>query len=118
MTDRSDHIARVAANRLAPEHGVDLAVEVERALHAKDSSQRPDQYFDPISLGSLIVSIASLAWTVYTDLRTKTPQPDPGVIARTIRVRLQDSGVLDSAQHEHIIDIVVDETVQDANRQG
>jgi hypothetical protein len=62
------------------------------------------------------LSIANLAWTVYTDLKKKTPHPSPDVVAQTLRVELRDAGELDPAQQHRIIDIVVDETVQAANR--
>lgn len=112
MIDPIEHIVRSAAHRLAAEHGPGLALDVEAALHARGSTQHPQQYLDPISLGSLIVSVATLAWTVYTDLKNKTPKPSPAVVARTIRVRLSNDGELDPAQRDRIIDIIVDETVQ------
>jgi len=64
----TDPIA-AAAHRLAAEHGPGLPAEVEAALHTRDAGQRPGQYLDPISLGTLIVAIATLAWTIYTDQR-------------------------------------------------
>lgn len=111
MTDPVEHIARATAHHLAAEHGPRLVTDVEAALHARGSTPHPEQYVDPISLGSLIVSIATLAWTVYTD-NNKTPAPSPAVIARAIRIRLPDNGELDPAQRDRVIDIVVDETVQ------
>jgi hypothetical protein len=116
MTDPVEHSARAAAHRLAAEHGPGLPADVEAALHARGSTRRPEQYLDPISLGALVVSIASLAWTVYTDLRNKTPHPSADVVARTIRVQLPSAGELEPAQRDRIIDIVVSETVQAANR--
>lgn len=104
--------ARAAAHRLATQYGPGLPAEVEAALHTRGADQRPERYVDPISLASLIVSIAALAWTVYTDLRTKTPQPSPDVVARTVRVRLSEVTRLDPAQQDRIIDIVVEETVR------
>ncbi len=112
MIDPIEHAARTAAHRLAAEHGPGLATDVEAALHARGSTRQAEQYLDPISLGSLIVSVATLAWTVYTDLRNKTPAPSPAIVARTIRVDLRDNGVLDPTQRDRIIDIVVDETFQ------
>ena len=112
MIDPVEHAARAAAHRLAAEHGPALATDVEAALHARGSTQHPEQYLDPISLGSLIVSIAGLAWIVYTDLKKKTPKPSPAVIARTIRIRLPIDRELNSAQRDRIIDIIVDETIQ------
>lgn len=89
---------------------------MEAALHTGGATQRPEQYLDPISLAGLIVSVAGLAWTIYNDLRTKTPEPSPAVVDRTIRVQLSDVGELDSTQRDRIIEIVVEETIQTAQR--
>jgi hypothetical protein len=89
---------------------------VEAALRTRGAPQRPEQYLDPISLAGLIVSVATLAWAVYNDLRIKTPEPSPAVVARAIRVQLSDVGELDSAQRDCIIEIVVEETIQTAQR--
>ncbi len=70
--------ARAAARRLAAELGLRIEVNVAAALHTRGRAPQPAQYFDPISLGGLIVSVATLAWTVYTDLRSRTPQPERG----------------------------------------
>jgi hypothetical protein len=113
MTDPIEHNARAAAHRLAAEYP-GLPAKVEAALYARGLTQRPERYLDPISLGALIVSVASLAWTVYTDLRKKTPMPSPDVVFRTVRVQLRDADDLASAQRERIIGIVVDETIQAA----
>jgi hypothetical protein len=88
MTDPVSTGARAAAERLAPDHDPGLAADVEAALYTRGQEQRPDQFFDPVSLGALIVSIASLTWTVYTDLKKKTHRPAPEVVARTVRVEL------------------------------
>jgi hypothetical protein len=45
-----------------------IVVGVEAALAAGPNSHR-HQYVDPISRGALVVSIAALAWQVYTDLK-------------------------------------------------
>jgi hypothetical protein len=115
MTDPVEQIARAAAAHLAAEHGPTLPLDVEAALHARESAPQQDRYFDPISLGALIVSIASLAWTVYTDLKKKTPHPSRDVVARTVRVRVQDTGGLSTADRDKVIDVVVTETL-DANQ--
>ena len=59
--------ARAAAVILAPSHGAALPTQVEAALAARHSVQRPGSFLDPVSLASLIVAIATLAWTVYND---------------------------------------------------
>ena len=77
MTDPAADAARAAAAILAPDLGPNLPAEVEAALAARDTQQRPDRYLDPVSLASLIVAIATLAWTIYNDQRTHTPDPPP-----------------------------------------
>ncbi|MGH3916279.1 MAG: hypothetical protein ACRDTC_23155 [Pseudonocardiaceae bacterium] len=112
IADPIEHSARAAAQRLATQYGPELPVDVEAALHTRGTTQLPERYVDPISIAGLIVSVATLVWTVYNDLRTKMPEPSPAVIARTIRIQLSDTGGLDPAQRDRIIDIVVEETVQ------
>ena len=112
MTDPITAGARAAAQRLAPQYGPGLAADVEAALHTRDLEQRPERYFDPITLAALIVSIATLAWTIYTDLKTKTPSPAPDVVARTVRVELRKRGNADLASPEQITDVVVTEVIK------
>jgi hypothetical protein len=45
-----------------------------------------------VALAGLVVAIATLAWTIYNDLRKKTPNPAPEVAARTLRVELRRQG--------------------------
>ena len=110
MTDPIPAGARAAAQRLAPQHGPRLLTAVETALQTRDTPTPPDTYLDPVALGSLIVSAATLAWTVYTNLRTKTPNPSPDVITRTVQLQLRETHTLD-AQHEQAITITVQETL-------
>jgi len=119
MNDVIGDTARGAATRLAAELAQpQLVMDVEAELQAQEGRARPDQYvLDPISLGALIVGIASLAWTVYSDLRNKTARPSPEVVSRTIRVRLRDDGnggpsSLSPAERDRIIEVVVEETVK------
>ena len=72
MTDSVADAARSAAAILAPDLGLNLPVEVEAALAARSGDQRPDRYLDLVSLGSLIVSVATLAWTIYNDQRNRS----------------------------------------------
>ena len=112
MTDPVADGARAAAERLAPDHGPGLAADVEAALHTRGQEQRPERYFDPVSLGALIVSIATLAWTVYTDLKKRTATPSAEVVARTVRVTRRDQGQPDAP--EHVIEVVVTEAIRAA----
>lgn len=66
--------ARSAARALIADYGPGLEVDVEAALHAS-AAQQPTQYLDPVSVSSLIVAIATLAWTIYNDQRKHTPNP-------------------------------------------
>src|SRR5689334_289283 len=90
MTDPVEDAARSAAAILAADLGLGLPAEVEAALAARDIQQRPDRYLDPVSLASLIVAIATLAWTIYNDRRKQTPAPPPDAIARQVRITLRD----------------------------
>jgi hypothetical protein len=118
MNDPIAHIARAAAGRLTTDATPSLLPDVERALLARDGSRQPETYvIDPVSLGSLIVAVANLAWTVHQDLRQRTPKPAPDVVARTVRVRLRASGATDSPDRDRIIDVVVEEAVRAAERE-
>ena len=118
MSDPIVDSARAAAERLQAELGSDVVVDVEAALHAEGVTRaRREQYVDPISLGGLIVSIATLAWNVYTDLKQKTPAPAPETIGRTVRVELGTPEGTTPQQRDRIIEVVVSETVQAGNRE-
>src|SRR5215469_14071372 len=106
--------ARAAANRLTADYGSELVTDVEAALQARGSSHPPQRYFDPVSLGELIVSIATLAWTVYSKLTDKksSPPPEPDVIARKVRVELRSYGETLSDDQEEITEIVVTEIIR------
>ena len=114
MTDPITAAARATAERLAAEYGPGLAADVEAALHARGTAQRPGQYLDPVSLGSLIVAIATLAWTIYSDQRKKTPEPSPGVVARHVRAELRKHSSTSQQETDRITEIVVTEIIQAA----
>lgn len=118
MTDPIATTARTAAQRLSGQHGSALTAHVEAALHSSDGVQRPRQYADPVSLGGLIVSIATLVWAVYSDLRKSTPNPDRDVVARQVRVRLDREPAaadLGPEDRDQVIDVVVDEAFNAVN---
>jgi hypothetical protein len=117
MSDPVADGARAAAARLASRHGTRLPTDVEAALHSRDTQTRRDQYFDPISLGSLIVSIASLTWTIYKDRRSQGANPPNEVVIRAVRIELDNAGRLDPAQHDPVIQTTVEQTLDAARRQ-
>jgi hypothetical protein len=55
--------------------------------------------------------VATLAWTIYTDLRSTTQSPSRDVLARTVRVRLDTANAIDAVTRDRVIDVVVDETI-------
>lgn len=114
MTDPAAQAARAAAAILAPDLGPALPVEVEAALAARDTHQRPNRYLDPDSLASLIVSVATLAWTVYNDQRSRTRDPEPDTIARQVRITLREQDIVLSERTEWITEIVATEITRHA----
>ncbi len=109
MTGPAADAARLAAAILAPDLGPNLPAEVEAALAARSTGQRPDKYLDPVSLASLIVSIATLAWTIYNDQRDHTPEPPPATIARQIRITLRDQDTPLPESTERITEVIATE---------
>jgi hypothetical protein len=115
MNDPVGIAARAAAQQLQAEAGPRLVAEVEAVLATRESPSAPPQYVDPVALASLVVAIASLAWTVYTDLKKRTAQPAPEVVTRTVRVTRQDQGQADAP--DHVVEVVVTETIRAAAAQ-
>ena len=115
MTDLIADAARTAAAILAPDLDPSLPAEVEAVLAARDTQQRPDQYLDPVSLASLIVSSATLAWTIYNDQRTRTADPPPASIARKVRITLRAREAVLPEAAERIPEIVATEITRDAS---
>ena len=115
MNDPIGIAARAAAQQLQAEAGPGLVADVEAVLATRESPSAPPQYGDPVALASLIVAIASLAWTIYTDLKRRTAKPTAEVVARTVRVTRRDQGQADAP--DHIVEIVVTETIRAAAAQ-
>lgn len=103
MNDAAD-LARAAAARLEGKLGRDVTPEVEAALLARGGESARDQYaIDPISLGSLIVSVASLAWTIYQDRKVKRAD----ALERQVRVELRFEGTELGPHGDWVIETVV-----------
>ena len=116
MTDRAADAARSAAAILAPDFGPGLPAEVEAALAARDARRRTDQYLDPVSLASLIVAIATLAWTIYSDQRKHSPDLPPSSIARQVRITLRDRDTALPPGTERITEVVATEITRLASQ--
>jgi hypothetical protein len=115
MSDPIAIVARRAAQRLEAEGGPGLLAQVEVALADREHESAPSQYLDPVALASLIVSIVSLAWNIYVDRKKRAVKPTAEMLSRTIRVTLQDTG--QSSAIDHIVDVVVTETIRAASDQ-
>jgi hypothetical protein len=114
MTDPGADAARSAAAILAPDLGPNLPAEVEAALADRGTQQRTDRYLDPVSVASLIVAIATLAWTIYNDQRKRTPDPSPSSIARQVRIILREQDTTLPPGTERITEVVAAEITRQA----
>jgi len=110
MNDPIGIAARTAAQQLQAEAGPGLVAEVEAVLATRESPSPPPQYVHPVAVAHLIVAIASLAWTGYTDLRKRTARPAAEVVARRVRVTRRDQGQADAPNH--VVEVVVTETIR------
>jgi len=88
--------------------------DLEAALQLQGESRQPEQYFDPISLGGLIVSVATFAWNVYKDLRTHESKPSRDAVARRIRVALRQVDAPNPEKQDLLVEVVVDELMRAA----
>lgn len=91
MIDDPDaaRIARRAAVRLAGEVDPDLPEQVEHALAKDPLGQAPERALDPVSLGSLLVSLVALGWTIHRDLK----QDRDAARAEQLAARLREEAV-------------------------
>ena len=114
MTDSVADAARSAAAVLAPDLGLNLPVEVEAALAARSGDQRPDRYLDLGSLGSLIVSAATLAWTSYNDQRNRSHEwePEADSVARQVRITLREQDTDLPPGTERVTEVVATEIIR------
>lgn len=118
MTDFVANAARSAAVMLVPDLGQHLPVEVEAALAARGGDHRPDRYLDVVSLGSLIVSAATLAWTVYNDLRNRAhgQEPQADSVARQVRITLREQDTALPPATERITEVVATEIIRQSRQ--
>lgn len=103
--------ARAAAQQLIPQYGPRVTAEVEAALYAPGEPGPPQQYFDPVAIGALILAVAQFAYQVYSDRKKKGEKPTRDTVARAVRVEWRKETDL-SAGAEKVIEIVSAEIVQ------
>jgi hypothetical protein len=127
--DITSAIARRTAVRLAGTFGRNIGDEVEHELARDPLDSRPERVLDPISLGALIVSLASFGWTVYRDLKKdrEAAKTDRAAMERRVASLLrQEDGIaagrlppgLTEAQQSMVIDAVAVEIVASAPPEG
>jgi hypothetical protein len=102
--------ARRAAQRLRPELGATLVLDVETVL-AQQGSDEASQYLDPVGLAALIVASADLAWTVFNDLRQRSERADKKIVERLVLGELVRRQTAEPEQLQLVVEVVVDETV-------
>lgn len=112
MTDPVEAAARSAALRLNARYGPGLPSEVEAVLLDTQAAGGSRRYVDPISLASLIVSVASLAWSIYSDQRARGAEPPASDVVTAVRSALHSPDDAGPVPHEEIIKIVVTEVTQ------
>lgn len=114
-SDPASLAARAAAEWLTADYGPGLVADVEAELSALNSAApRPDRHVDTVSVASLIVAVATLAWTVYTDLRSKTSELSPEAVVRRVRIALAEHGGSNQPDAARITEIVVNEIISPA----
>ena len=112
VPDRAAAAARAAANELSVQLGQPkLRVDVELALYGSNAGFRSWQYFDPLELASVIVSLASLAWQIYETRRAHGEKADKSELKREIRLRREDICTNDT--HKRVIEIIASEIAAD-----
>ena len=83
------------------------------AVPSRRDVRPPGQFVDPVALGSLIVSIASLAWQVYCDRKKEGSRTTRYTLAKIVRVRWRESSELTGAE-DKIIEVVAAEIIKAA----
>ncbi|MGA2826712.1 MAG: hypothetical protein ABSF03_11390 [Streptosporangiaceae bacterium] len=109
--DRVGVAARAAASQLSAQYGPRLEAQVAAALYARGDEQPTRQFIDPVELGSLIVSIAGLAWQIYDDRRKQRQKPTAEELARAVRVEQRTRSDLTGFE-EKVIEIVAVEIIK------
>jgi hypothetical protein len=71
-----------------------------------------------VALGGLIVSVASLAWTVYVNLRDRGhgQEPEADSISREVRIKLLESDEVLPPGTDRITEVVVTEIIRQARQ--
>ena len=112
MTDAAS-IARLAAARLTATLGPDLPAQVDQELNA-DPLDPPKRLADPVSLAALLISVASLGWTIWHDLKKDHASSPRSEQADALAAALAPSSppALAPPQRTLLVRVVAEETVR------
>ena len=101
-------VARKAAQRLAPEYGKQLPLQVEKVIYEIDA--QPDQFWgwaETLGLAALIVQCAQFGWQIRNDRRGG--ELDPVALKQQILDAANKQDNLGKAEREAVAAIVADE---------
>jgi hypothetical protein len=105
--------ARAAARHLSRRYGPRLELDTDAALQAHQPRAEPARrYADPVAVASLLVSVASLAWQIYSDRNSQTNKPTAQWLARTLRVEHRKQQRDISEAEEEIIEVIAVEIIK------
>jgi hypothetical protein len=112
MDASSADIARAAAQHLTSLDPT-LPALVEARIQSNTDEEQPPQYEITLALAiaisSFVVSVASLAWKVYWDLRSAGHEPEREVVSRQIRLEVPLPPRVTENLRDQVISAVVDE---------
>ncbi|MEU1465836.1 hypothetical protein ABZ467_35350 [Streptomyces sp. NPDC005727] len=117
MDDLIATVARATVGQLGAQFGKPelLEVQVETALRRNGATSASDRFADPVAVGGLIVTIATLAYQIYQDHRKQHgTRPSRSTLVEYIRVERRAAGELMSVE-ETIIEVVAEEIVTAAD---
>jgi len=101
-------LARRAALRLADRLGEELTTEVDIAL-AEADAPTPHTYDVAliVSIATLVVTTAQLAWMIYQDLRRRDDPIEPEALHDALRQRLEAPAEIPEGQVDEVVRGVV-----------
>jgi hypothetical protein len=108
----SDHVAEIAwasTAVLTSEFGPSTEIEVAAALNARRRRDNT-RYYDPVAIGSLIVSIAAFAWQVYTDHRNRESNSPREASEQVLRTEIRREFEITPAI-VRITEVVIEQTL-------
>ena len=116
MTDPAAEAARAAAVILAPDLGPGLPAEVEAALYVRENEEPRRGHFDfglTLAAATLIVTIAQLAWSIYSDRRRREDtEPTSESVTREVRISLHEQQTALPDGTDRIAEVVVTEVIR------